>query len=201
MLKGVICFGDSVIFGTGATNRNLGCGRVLRSLLKRPVLIRGKNNDTSRDALKRLKNDVLIKQEYSHVIVLFGNNDCKLVSVDTPCVSLIEYKDNLLKIINSIRQSGKTTLLSNLPPITNTGFSKSLPQIKKLMINIKSPSEWHKKYSDILSEVADSCYVKLIDIHSKLQSFKKRVMSEDGLHPNDFGHKVIAHEFKKQLLN
>ncbi|MFC1674885.1 SGNH/GDSL hydrolase family protein [Candidatus Omnitrophota bacterium] len=200
MLNGVICFGDSVIFGTGASSRSCGCGRVLRSLLQVPVLIKGRNNDTSRDGLRRLRSDVLNRDGYSHVIILFGNNDCRLFDVDTPNIDSRKYKENIIKMIHAIKEKGKDPFISNLQPITSSGFTKSLPQMKQLMKNIKSPSDWHKSYSDALKEIAQVCNVKLVDIFNVLKSRMPNVICEDGLHPNDLGHKIIAEEFKKALV-
>lgn len=198
---GIICFGDSVIFGTGAANRNSGCGRILRSLIDVPVLIKGINNATTREGLKRIKQDVLGKTSYSYVIILFGNNDCGLIDIDKPCVDIEEYKNNITEMINLIKKDNKIPLISNLQPITNEGFLKGFPKMKDFLKSIKSPYEWHKKYSDSVGEIAQSTNIRLIDINTSLSNFQSGVLSSDGLHPNNLGHKIIAEEFKKALLN
>lgn len=197
-IKGVICFGDSVIFGTGASNRNLGCGRILRSILDVPVLVKGKNNHTTREGLKRLEKEVLSIGGYSHVIILFGNNDCRLIDIDTPCVDIPEYKNNIITMVEKIKKNKKIPLLSNLQPITDEG-SRSIPEMKNYIRNIKSPYEWHRRYSDTLNDIASSTGVNLIDIHSVLKNYSNKVISEDDLHPNDLGHKIIAEEFRRSL--
>lgn len=198
---GIICFGDSVIFGIGATNRNFGCGKILRSLIDVPVLIKGINNATTRGGLRRIRQDVLGKIGYSHVIILFGNNDCRLIDIDKPYVDIEEYKNNIIEMINLIKKDNKIPLISNLQPITNEGFFKSFPKMKDFLKSIKSPYEWHKKYSDSVGEIAQSTDIRLIDIHTPLSNSQSSILSSDGLHPNNLGHKIIAEQFKNALLN
>ena len=107
-ITGIILFGDSVLCGTGASCRQYGCGKLLKySLSNMPVLIKGRNRDTTRDGLERLQTNVLDQESYSHVIVLFGNNDCRLVEQNKPSISLEEYKSNLHKMIQHIKKIKK----------------------------------------------------------------------------------------------
>lgn len=198
-IRGVICFGDSVIFGTGASSRNAGCCRILRSLINVPTLIKGRNNDTSKDGLLRLKKDVLDIKDYSHVIILFGNNDCRLIGIDKPLVEIEDYKRTLTKIIEDIKQNNKVPIVSTLQPISDEGFLNTLRKMRNFVKDISSPYEWHKSYSDAIKEVGNLTNTAIIDIHSALVNIKEKILSKDGLHPNDFGHKMIAREFKRGL--
>lgn len=200
LVKKVILFGDSVLFGRGATQRNVGCGRLLRNLLKRiPVAIKGRNADTTREGLQRLAIDILNDIEPSYVIILFGNNDCRLKGIDTPFVSLFEYKENLTKIILRIKSNNKIPILSNLQPIDSEMFYNTLPDMKRFIIHIGTPYEWQKKYSCACNEVAHKENIKLADIRSILESYGREAISKDGLHPNDLGHQLIAKIFLETL--
>ncbi len=200
MINKVILFGDSVLFGTGASERNLGCGRILKTLLPRiPVIIKGRNRDTTEDALQRLSADVLADEGTAAVIILFGNNDCRLKSVDEPIVSLPEYEENLERIIARIRSNKKIPILSNLQPIDSRMSYKTLPDMKKFMVNIDSPKEWQREYSLACGKVAEREDVKLADIMTMLDKRGNDVLSEDGLHPNDEGHRMIALKFFEVL--
>lgn len=200
-LTGVILFGDSVLFGTGATARNKGCGRILKNFFKDiPVIIKGRNRDTTQDGLQRLKVDVLNEAICSHVIVLFGNNDCRLIDVDTSKISLEEYQNNLIKIIEQIINRNKIPILSNLQPINSELFYKTLPDMVKFVKRIDSPYSWHEKYSLVCNKVAAERNIKLADIRSELKKSESRVISNDGLHPNDLGHEVIAQKFADILM-
>ena len=196
----IILFGDSVLFGTGASHRNFGCGRILRSLLSDiEVVIKGRNDDTTYQGLERLNRDVLLRNGPAFVIILFGNNDCRLNASDKAIVSLTEYKDNLAKIISIIKSNNKVPIISNLQPIDSELFYKSLPHIKKFMINISSPRDWHEKYSCACEGIAKQTNIKLADIRSVLLEHGRDVISQDGLHPNNLGHKIIAEKFSEVL--
>ena len=197
-LRGVILFGDSVLFGTGASHRKFGCGRILRTLLDIPVIIKGKNNETSRDGLKRIARDALQEDKASHVIILFGNNDCRLMDFDKAIVGTEEYRKNLIEMIRLVKSRNKTPIISNLQPIDSSLFRKTLPDVAKLMIKI-TPYASHKKYSDICNQIADSEDISLADIRSGLEGNSKETLAADGIHPNDTGHKIIAEEFLRKL--
>ncbi len=200
MINKVILFGDSVLFGTGASGRNLGCGRILKTLLPRiPVIIKGRNRDTTKDALQRIDKDVLDDKDSAAVIILFGNNDCRLQGIDKPVVSLFEYEDNLSRIIARIKSNKKIPILSNLQPIDSLIFHKTLPGMKKLMASINSPKEWQREYSLACGKVAARENIRLADIMTLLEERGNGVLAADGLHPNDEGHRLIAQKFLEVL--
>jgi acyl-CoA thioesterase I len=197
-LEGVILFGDSVLFGTGASQRRFGCGRILRLLINSPVIIKSKNSRTSRDGLIKIKEGILDKESASHVVILFGNNDCKLIDFDKPIVDINEYKENLLGIIKELRLRHKVPIIANLQPINPALFLKNLPEIAKFMVKI-TPYEGQKKYSDTCEEIALSENVLLADIRYSLENSIDKVIAPDGIHPNDLGHRLIAEELLHKL--
>lgn len=71
--KNIICFGDSITYGEGVSDK-YNYPNLLQRRLKIPVINAGKSGDTTFDALKRLKEDVLDKNPLI-VIVEFGGND------------------------------------------------------------------------------------------------------------------------------
>lgn len=202
-MTGLILYGDSIFFGYGASNKNLGCGRLLKNRLSLPIIIKARNNVTTRDALAGLTNSVLEDNylDYSDVIILFGNNDCRLVREDIPAISLQEYKNNLIGIIKKINMSKKKCCICNLQPINDSMVMRINEDIKKNMNKIKSPYFWHKQYSDVCEEVACICKISLIDIRSPLEKSGKDIFFKDGMHPNDSGHEIIANSLYNALLN
>ncbi|HDZ77266.1 MAG TPA: hypothetical protein ENH41_04195 [Candidatus Omnitrophica bacterium] len=196
----VILFGDSVIFGAGANHRKQGCGILLRSFMPEiTVTIKGRNKDTTRRGLERVKTDILDDKDCTHVIVLFGNNDCRLKDIDKPLVSLSEYKENLKIIIKQIESSNRIPLIANLQPINSEMFYRALPEMSKFIVTVGPPHKWQEKYSIICEEIASSEEIKLIDIRSALVKYGDDIFAKDGLHPNDFGHKIIAQNFFEAL--
>ena len=71
--KNIICFGDSITFGYGA-NAGEDYPSVLAKMINMPLINAGIDGDTSVEALKRIKSDVLERDPFL-VVVEFGGND------------------------------------------------------------------------------------------------------------------------------
>jgi len=71
--KNIVCFGDSVTFGYGAEPGG-DYPSALTKMISIPVINAGIDGDTSTEALKRIKSDVLDRDPLL-VIVEFGGND------------------------------------------------------------------------------------------------------------------------------
>jgi acyl-CoA thioesterase I len=71
--KNIICFGDSITFGYGA-EKGEDYPSALAELADKPVINAGIDGDTTEDALKRVKADVLDKDPF-FVIIEFEGND------------------------------------------------------------------------------------------------------------------------------
>ncbi len=71
--KNIVCFGDSVTFGYGAEPGG-DYPSALTKMISIPVINAGIDGDTSTEALKRIKSDVLGRDPLL-VIVEFGGND------------------------------------------------------------------------------------------------------------------------------
>ena len=201
-MTGLILYGDSVFFGYGASNKNSGCGRQLKTRLSIPVIIKAKNSITTQDALAGLQNNVLSSDyaKYSDVIVLFGNNDCRLIMEDTPKIPLDKYKNNLIEIISLIASSGKKCYISNLQPLNDLQVMRVVEEIRNNMKQLKSPYLWQKQYSDTCKEVATICNIPLIDIRTPLENASADIFFEDGMHPNDHGHSIISNAIYAALI-
>lgn len=193
MITGVICFGDSILAGTGALSRENGCVKRLKKSLKVPVSIKGINRHTSQDGLMRLMQDVIEQKHLSHVVILFGNNDCRLTESGQSVISSAHFLANLQEMANRIRQNEQTPLFCNLQPIDSRKLFKFAPEFEKHGVD---PESLQKKYSVLVEEFARRSGHGIIDIRTLLESRKAEVIAEDGLHPNDFGHELIA----KQIL-
>lgn len=188
--KNTILFGDSIFFGIGASHRNKGCGRLLKNDYKGKVLIKSRPNETSKEAIERLDKDVLDHRDYSIVIILFGNNDCRLDDSQNPLVKLEDFKKNLIYIIVNIKRDGKIPILCNLQPIDSDSFFTAYGKDKYVNFPY-SPSSWHGKYSSVCDSIAAEQNIPLVDIRKSLKQYSKSILSKDGLHPNDRGHMII----------
>lgn len=207
--KKIILFGDSVFLGLGATKRDLGCGKLLKYMFLYPVLIKSGNRDTTEDALTRLKKDIITEKcnIKVYVIIMFGNNDCRLIAINKAQVDLASYRNNLKRIVADIRENGMTPLIVNLQPIDDALFLKNLPKIQRDIviateaISSETPYTWQKKYSDICFDVAKEEKVVLIDIRTPLEKIVGDIMSSEGTHPNDLGHRIIGERILETVKN
>lgn len=199
-VDGIILFGDSVLAGTGASDRQLGCGKLIKDQLEIPVSIRSRNRDTSEFGLKRISEDVLAQQKHSHVLVLFGNNDCWVTEQLRPAISIKNFEKNLIEISRLIQRNSKQPLLCNLQPIENTNFFESFPEYQRYRDSIGlDPYKWQAKYSQRIERVSEILSLPLIDIRTPLLNSIGVAIANDGLHPNDLGHSIIAKKILEVL--
>ena len=118
----IICFGDSLTFGTGAAQ-----GRdypsQLSKMIDKPVMNAGVSGDTTARALKRLQRDVLSKSP-DVVLITLGGNDLKNgVSKD------VAFK-NLKHIVESIQEQGARVIIGGLKfPLRDRGFARGYKQL------------------------------------------------------------------------
>ena len=118
----IICFGDSLTHGTGAS-RGKDYPSQLSKMISRPVINAGVPGDTTASALKRLERDVL---SYSPDVVLItlGGNDLKNgVASDTAF-------DYLKMIVDSIQSQGARVIIGGLSvPFRDRGFGRGYQKL------------------------------------------------------------------------
>lgn len=102
----IICFGDSLTFGTGAA-RDKSYPARLSEMIGRPVINAGVPGDTTARALLRLERDVL-SQSPRIVLITLGGNDLKNgVNKETA------FK-NLREIVKKIQAKGALVIIGGL---------------------------------------------------------------------------------------
>ena len=118
----IICFGDSLTYGTGASSGN-DYPSLLSKMISSPVINAGRPGDTTASALQRLEKDVL---SYAPDIVLItlGGNDLKNgVATDTA------FK-NLKMIVNLIHNQGARVIIGGLHiPFRDRGFGRGYQKL------------------------------------------------------------------------
>ena len=118
----IICFGDSLTHGTGAS-RGKDYPSQLSKMISRPVINAGVPGDTTARALQRLERDVL---SYSPdlVLVTLGGNDLKNgIAKDVAF-------ENLVIIVKSIQEQGAQVIIGGLHiPMRDRGFGKGYKEL------------------------------------------------------------------------
>ncbi len=118
----IVCFGDSLTYGTGAS-KAMDYPSQLSRMLDRPVINAGVPGDTTARALKRLQDDVL---SYSPDVVLItlGGNDLKN-GIQTDAAFA-----NLKTIVESLQRSGAAVIIGGLSfPLRDRGYGKAYREL------------------------------------------------------------------------
>ena len=118
----IICFGDSLTYGTGA-GKGMDYPSQLSKLIGRPVVNAGVPGDTTGRALRRLDRDVISKNP-GLVLITLGGNDLKNgVSRDTAF-------SNLKQIVESIQDSGAGVIIGGLKfSFRDRGYGKGYQEL------------------------------------------------------------------------
>ena len=118
----IICFGDSLTYGTGA-GQDMDYPSQLSALISNPVINSGVSGDTTARALQRLERDVL-SQSPDIVLITLGGNDLKNgVARDVAF-------ENLKAIVDSIQITGARVIVGGLSfPIRDRGFGRAYQEL------------------------------------------------------------------------
>lgn len=120
----IICFGDSLTFGTGA-QEGMDYPSQLSRMLSTPVINAGVPGDTTTTALARLQEDVLSRSPRIVLITLGGNDLKNRIPRNTAF-------NNLKKIIQSIQDQGALVIVGGIDiPFYGRGFGSEYAKVCK----------------------------------------------------------------------
>jgi lysophospholipase L1-like esterase len=120
--ENIICFGDSLTYGTGAS-RGMDYPARLSRLIGRPVINAGIPGDTTTTALARLERDVLARSPRI-VLITLGGNDLKNRQDRDQAFR------NLKTIITSIQNRGALVIVGGLDvPLWGRGFQEQYRRV------------------------------------------------------------------------
>ena len=159
--KEIICFGDSITAGVGAPEGK-DYASFLSALLGKDVLNAGVRGDTTQNALKRLKKDVLSKDPYLVIVELGGNDFLQKVPRE---VTL----RNLKKIISRIQGQGVMVALADVScGLILKGYRKDFKKLARDSGSIFIPN--------LLKEILNKPSLKYDYIHPNEDGYK--IMAE-----------------------
>ena len=144
----------------------------------------GVSGNTSVNLLERLERDVL-RFNPDLVSIMIGIND------SGKGISLQNYKDNLEKLIHSIREAGSEVLLLTPHPIR--------------IYETETASRYssYPEFVEGIRESAEKMDVALCDIHKewilRVDDHKHLSLMNDWIHPNERGHRLMADILIEQL--
>lgn len=204
----IILFGDSITqqsFSLGGWGASLADNFVRKA----DVLNRGYGGYNTRWALFLLHQIFPLASEKPPVAVtiFFGANDAALLGKTSTRqhVPVVEYKENLRKIIHHLKECSPKLLvvLITPPPIDEDGrmnFARSMYG-EKVMKEPERTNEVAGIYARSCIELANELNLPSIDLWSKMQETKgwqKKFLS-DGLHLTPEGNTIVYEEVVRVL--
>lgn len=214
MRPNIVLFGDSI---TQQSFRSGGWGASLADAYARKadVLVRGYGGYNTRLALFLLHHLFPLDSKKPPVAttVFFGANDSALPgrNSERQHVPIEEYKENLRKIVNHLKECSPTMLIVLItpPPIDEEGRMEYARATygEKAMTLLERTNEVAGVYAKGCVELAEELGLRSVNLWSKMQEtdgWQKKYLS-DGLHLTPEGNGVVFQEvvrvFNEAWLN
>lgn len=174
-----LAFGDSITWGVVNSNGDTEAGYepYLQAQLRADgrnayVVDHGKTGETTSEGLSRLKRVLHGNPNASYVLVLEGANDIlDGISSETTFFNLRTMIDNVVK-------SGLTAVISKLTPLYNSRLNGAI-------VNVYNPG---------IAKIAADYNISQAESFNALAPHWNS-WSDDGIHPNNEGYKVLANSW------
>lgn len=151
----IVCFGDSLTYGYGATNGQT-YPYFLQQYTEFPVINKGINGNTSKNGLDRI--DDILQFKNSIVIVEFGANDF------FQQIPISETKKNMTMIVNKLKQNNDIVVLVSIE-------DKQLSQLYNMLKSLAK--EQNVLFVEgILNKIWDNSNLLSDDVHPNSNGYK-----------------------------
>lgn len=156
-------------------------------------------------------------KDYDYVALEFGGNDCDFDwakvaeapdAAHSPNTPITVFMQKYLQMIREIRSAGSRPVVLSLPPIDAQRYfawiSRGLNagNILRWLGDVEHIYRWHEMYNVAVLRVADEAGAPLIDISSAFleKSDYHSLICDDGIHPNERGHELIARTIGEEVV-
>lgn len=212
----IYIFGDSVMKGVVMNPKN---GRyvfdpMMNNLLENALDSRVINcsyfGSTIAKGMQRIEYTLETGIEANTAIIEYGGNDCdhiwKEVSDNPegehhPNTKLSIFKEKYRSIIMYLKDHGISPIAMTLPPIDSAKFFEFFinsklcgEKVLSWLGDIETIYRYQELYSSAVVDVALSTGTRIADVRSYFLDKRnyKSLICNDGIHPNEEGHKLIA---------
>lgn len=216
MNRSTYIFGDSVMKGVVLNSKN---GRyvfdpmmnkLLEDALQTKVINCSYFGSTVDKGLQRIEYTIESGIEAKTAIIEYGGNDCDHIWKEVserpdedhyPNVKLSIFKEKYRSIINYLKDHGVTPIAMTLPPIDSVKFFNyfiasglSSEKVLSWLGDVEAIYRFQELYSSAVVDVAISTGTFIADVRSYFLDKKnyKSLICNDGIHPTEEGHKLIA---------
>ena len=162
--------------------------------------------------VRKLKDDVL-NDNPDIVLMGYGGNDCDFnwneVSNNPnadhkPKTDFDTFENKLKETLNFLKNNKIIPVVMTLPPLNADRYLKWISKndsltetnILKYIGSVTKIYWWQEKYSSAILKIAQETNTKWIDIRGAFLHYPDftKFVCLDGIHPNEFGHKIIANK-------
>ncbi len=191
----IYAFGDSLTYGAWDTEGGW-CDRVKRILhlqttsdnsdVKYQMLNLGIGGEDSSSLVMRFESELKtrVRGEWPTVIIIgTGANDTRYTESTPPAISAEEYRQNLESLISVAKKYTQKILFVGVAVVEN-----EIQNFKSTLLS----NELLRKHYQVMSDVAKSHNIPVVDVNTGLASSKNPVYYKDGVHVNDVGHEIIS---------
>src|SRR5574344_655309 len=158
-------------------------------------------------------------KDYKYIVFECGGNDCdynwKGIAETPdqdhyPRCTIEQFTEQYTFLIQKVKEMGKVPILLSLPPIDAERYLNTLSKtlnkgniLKWLEGYVQHITNWHERYNLEVFKIARENGVDIIDITSVFLDMKdyRKCLCDDGIHPNEEGHTLIAETIKKYIEN
>jgi lysophospholipase L1-like esterase len=154
--------------------------------------------------------------DFDSILLEFGGNDCdfnwKEVSerpevIHLPNTPFEAFSEQYREMICTVRQKGGKPILLTLPPLDAERYFRWVSagldggNILKWLGDVNRIYRWQEYYNMAVCRVAAELHAPLLDIRSAFleQRDYNALLCEDGIHPNEKGHKLISSVLTERL--
>ncbi|MGI6316459.1 MAG: SGNH/GDSL hydrolase family protein [Christensenellales bacterium] len=216
-MKNIIAFGDSIVKGVSLEDGRYRVNpqrftTILEDRMNILIENKGQMGATVMQLGKAIKRSIetLTKPEYDTIILSYGGNDCDYdwqaisEAPEEPhfCKTIIEqFTQEYKRIILKLKDMGKQVFLLSLPPIDAHRYFRFISRDRNadailgwLRGDISHLMKWHEMFNLAVFKIGAAAKAKVLDITSCFFSKPnyKKLLCEDGIHPNSEGHLLIA---------
>ena len=186
--------------------------KLLQSKLNGIIRNTAKFGNTIIKGFSKLKDDVL-RDGPDIVFMEYGGNDCDFnwdeVSNNPnadhqPKTDFAAFENKLREALNFLKNNNIIPVVMTLPPLNADRYLKWISKndlltetnILKYIGSATRIYWWQEKYSSAVLKIAEETNTIWIDIRGAFLQYPDftKFICLDGIHPNEFGHKIIANK-------
>ncbi|MGM9742457.1 MAG: SGNH/GDSL hydrolase family protein [Candidatus Cryptobacteroides sp.] len=173
----------------------------------------GRFGNTVRRGLRDVRRHFIQVEEAQFALLEFGGNDSNhdwnAISENpegnfSPDTAPAEFISGYKELIQTVREGKCSPVILTLPPVDPVKFFRNISrdftpeQVQNVLEwlggTVNPISNWHEMYNLELYRLASTCNVPVIDITTCFLARRNYsdYLCEDGMHPNEEGHRLIS---------